>query len=153
MNTLIEHITATVEDTTYPIIYLAGKISGLPEAQYRAKFQKAQQELEAKGWRVINPCNLIQDPDTPWEDAMRICIRALTHASAICILPCQRESRGATIERNLSSDLGITRWNGVDNVPDINTQPIRPGLMVLKPGELKPTAIEVVQMHRSKSHK
>ena len=159
MKTLNDHITATLEDNKRPIIYLAGKISGLPEAQYRAKFQQATAQLEEKGWQVINPCNLVKDSGMPWEDAMCITVRGLTYASAICLLPCSMESRGARIERGLASDFGLKRYEGVDAVPRVNGGIRTPGLKVLYRGEVFPVpgrASDFSRFHkdnRSKYHK
>jgi len=44
-------------------IYIAGKISGLPKAEYTAKFLQAELALRAAGLEPVNPCNFgIPDP-------------------------------------------------------------------------------------------
>jgi len=42
-----------------------------------------------------------------WETAMRRSIEALLNCDEVCLLPDWRDSKGATIERNLAIDIGI----------------------------------------------
>lgn len=85
-------------------IYLAGKVSGLSRVEASQKFGAAEKKLIDQGHEVVNPLNLVDFHDT-WENAMKICIKALLDCEEIYLLPCWKESRGATIERALTISL------------------------------------------------
>lgn len=87
-------------------VYIAGKVTGLPYKQVYAKFKTMQTKLEAMGFEVVNPCE-ITAADSPWNGAMRTCIKALMECDCICLLPCWGFSKGATVERNLALTLGM----------------------------------------------
>ena len=75
-------------------VYLAGRITG--DSAYRAKFARAEQELMAQGYTVLNPAIL---PDgLTQEDYMRICFAMLEAAELAVFLPDYRESAGAMLE-------------------------------------------------------
>ncbi len=40
-------------------IYIAGKVSGLPENEVREKFLNKERELVQQGFDVVNPCGLL----------------------------------------------------------------------------------------------
>lgn len=90
-------------------IYIAGKVTGLPQQEVVAKFAKAQKEIEAMGFEVVNPIEVVNDFDTPWQDAMKMCLTALFECTGIVLLPCWKESKGARIEQALACSLGIER--------------------------------------------
>ncbi|MGB4776129.1 MAG: DUF4406 domain-containing protein [Daejeonella sp.] len=91
---------------TQEVVYLAGKITGIPYEEAFKKFVRAEIKLTEAGFSVINPMVLVHQ-DAEWQDAMRICISFLPHADHICLLPDWNESKGATVERNLAMALGI----------------------------------------------
>lgn len=88
------------------IVYIAGKVTGLPYNEVYAKFKVKQLELESHGYEVVNPCE-ITPSDADWQSAMRICIAALVQCHSICLLPCWIDSEGAKVERSLAIKLGI----------------------------------------------
>lgn len=88
-------------------VYIAGKVTGLPYNEVFAKFKLKQVELEAKGFEVINPCEITPE-DADWQTAMKICIAALAPCQYICLLPDWHLSKGAVIERSLAITLGIS---------------------------------------------
>jgi hypothetical protein len=89
-----------------PVIYVAGKVTNLPYNEVYAKFKVKQMELEAKGYYVLNPCDLIA-ADCEWEEAMRISVMALSSAHYIYLLPDWWQSEGAKLERALALKLRI----------------------------------------------
>jgi hypothetical protein len=89
-----------------PVVYIAGKVTGLPQQEVYTKFMAKQLELENLGFMVLNPCNIIAY-DTPWDRAMRIAIGMLCTADFICLLPDWHLSAGAKVERELALVLNI----------------------------------------------
>lgn len=92
-------------------IYIAGKVTGLLAKTVQVKFKKAQNELEEKGFDVVNPVELINNPNEDWDVAMNKCIEALQLCDAIVLLPCWQDSKGACIEQKLAQDLEIPIFN------------------------------------------
>ena len=77
-----------------PKIYIAGPIANDPN--YREKFDAAEEQLRAQGWRVLNPAKL--PPDLDQSDYMPICLAMLERADAIYLLNGWTWSNGALIE-------------------------------------------------------
>lgn len=89
-----------------PLVYIAGKISGLHYAEVLEKFAKRANELAAMGFAVFNPCEFV-DESCDWEMAMRICLAHLPYCDYIDLLPDWQSSKGATFERECALKLGI----------------------------------------------
>ncbi|MDO3641954.1 DUF4406 domain-containing protein [Mucilaginibacter sp. L3T2-6] len=89
-----------------PVIYVAGKVSGLKPEDYEAKFKKAEQQLESQGFHVLNPCAFIS-PDCDWKFAMRLALTLLNMADHIYLLPDWTDSPGAQWEFEQSLKLGL----------------------------------------------
>jgi hypothetical protein len=92
-------------------IYIAGKVTGEPIAECTMKFGTAQKLIESMGFEVINPLAVVGDFKSPWDSAMKKCIKALVDCDGMVILPCWQNSKGAKIERQLAEDLDITIFN------------------------------------------
>lgn len=113
-------------------IYIAGPMSGIKDWNFPAFF-KAEAELEALGYKVINPAHndgaTVQDalesagpPESPnnlWSWYMRRDLPHVMEADLLCLLPGWQNSKGASLEVHVAKAIGIP-------------------LMVLKGGELVP---------------
>lgn len=87
------------------VIYIAGKMTGLPDYG-RDKFRTAQEELEAGGYTVINPAVL---PTTLRKESyMPICMAMIDAADAIYALKGFDKSVGALLE------IHYARYQGKD---------------------------------------
>jgi hypothetical protein len=89
------------------VVYIVGKVSGLPRKEVVAKFQKAEMMLRKAGYSVINPVEIVP-PETDWVEAMKVCIRILTKADHVYLLPCHTKSPGGLTEYCLAKRLKIT---------------------------------------------
>ena len=75
-------------------IFISGKITGDPN--YREKFEKAEKELTAQGYLVMNPA--VFPEGFTWEEYMKITLTMLSVCDIIYLLPDWNESRGAQEE-------------------------------------------------------
>lgn len=91
-----------------PVVYIAGKVTGLPINQVIANFAKAQIKLVDAGYFVINPTQLVH-PEANWKHAMRICLSFLPHADFIYLLDNWEQSEGAKWENQTAKRLGIVQ--------------------------------------------
>ena len=86
------------------IIYLSGKMTGLPDYG-RSAFEAAARELELRGHVVLSPATL---PDgLKYEQYMRIDFAMVQEADAICMLPGWESSNGANAEKEFARELGL----------------------------------------------
>jgi hypothetical protein len=88
-------------------IYIAGKVTGEPIKKCQLKFKTAQLEMESHGFIAINPLEIVTDNNTPWDTAMKMCIKQMLDCDAVILLPCWEDSNGAKIERKLANKLEI----------------------------------------------
>lgn len=89
-----------------PLIYIAGKVSGLHYPDVVEKFRKRAEALGAKGYAVFNPCDFV-DESCDWQEAMKICMAHLPYCDFIDMLPDWQSSKGATFEREVALKMGI----------------------------------------------
>jgi hypothetical protein len=91
-------------------VYIAGKVGDLTDDDYYfevvRKFAQRQRELRKLGYSTVNPMEIVSR-GTSWEDAMKICIRALTLCDFISPLADVNESAGGCIEMDLCAHLRI----------------------------------------------
>ena len=78
-------------------VYIAGKVTGLPQQEVVDKFAKAQKDIEGMGFEVVNPIEVVSDFNAPWNEAMKMCVNALFECNAIVFLPCWTDSKGAQL--------------------------------------------------------
>jgi hypothetical protein len=95
-------------------IYIAGKVTGLQKEEVIEKFAAMQKKIENLGFEAVNPIEIVKDFNTPWNQAMRLCIAALTLCDAIVLLPDWMHSNGAKIEWDISKQLKIPDFRGTD---------------------------------------
>lgn len=88
-------------------IYIAGKVTGLPQQEVVDKFAKAQKDIEEMGFEVVNPIKVVKNFDTPWNEAMKMCITALFDCNCMVLLPCWKESKGARLEKDIAHSFGM----------------------------------------------
>jgi hypothetical protein len=88
-------------------IYIAGKVTGEPTEICKAKFGKAEYTLRSSGFIVVNPMNVVNDPNCRWSIAMGLCITELAECDPIYLLSDWKESRGARIEFEVAKELDL----------------------------------------------
>jgi hypothetical protein len=98
-------------------IYIAGKVTGELIHECTMKFGAAQKEVEALGHEAINPLAVVNNWHATWQEAMKLCIKAMMDADAIYFLPCTKESKGAMIEMELAAALKIKMCTTLKSLP------------------------------------
>lgn len=87
-------------------IYIAGKMSGLPDLGYPA-FNAEAARLRALSYEVENPAENPEPPCKSWQGYMRLAIAQLITCDTLALLPGWEDSRGAIVERSLARELGM----------------------------------------------
>jgi hypothetical protein len=98
------------------IVYIAGKVTGLPIHEVSMKFGGCQVNLESMGITVINPLKVVNDWRAPWEVAMRKCIAKLMDCDAIYIMPCAADSPGAKIELHIAQSINMPVYEDLKSI-------------------------------------
>jgi hypothetical protein len=83
-------------------IYIAGKITGVPD--FRLRFKRIERTLELKGNIVLSPANLPEG--LKYEEYMDIDFAMIKVSDAVYMMPCWVDSPGATRERDYAISLG-----------------------------------------------
>ena len=86
--------------------YLAGPMSGNPELNFPL-FHAEAKRLRDCGHEVVNPAEINPDITSGWADCMRADIAALVTCEAIALLPGWQQSKGATLEHHIATQLGL----------------------------------------------
>jgi Domain of unknown function (DUF4406) len=100
-------------------IYIAGKVTGLPQQEVEDKFNEVHVNLERCGFQVVNPIEIVNDFNMPWNEAMKLCIKGLVDCDAVYLMSCHTESNGALIEKRLANDLKIPCVNNIFHLADL----------------------------------
>jgi len=88
-------------------IYIAGKVTGEDQEQCITKFQNAKDLVEIMGYEAVNPLEVVGDWKTPWNEAMKKCIKALADCDVILMLDDWNFSKGAKLELQIALALGL----------------------------------------------
>ncbi|WP_417219007.1 DUF4406 domain-containing protein [Achromobacter spanius] len=86
--------------------YLAGPMTGHLDLNFPL-FHAEAKRLRATGHDVVNPAEINVDPTKGWEDCMRVDIAELMKCEAIAMLPGWQQSRGASLEHHIATELGL----------------------------------------------
>jgi hypothetical protein len=97
-------------------IYISGKITGLPYEKAFEKFERAENQLKAIGFEVVNPMKLDHKNALTWSDYMRTDIKALMECDNIFLLSNWRESKGAILEKQIADALDIREYYTINLV-------------------------------------
>ncbi|UOE48011.1 DUF4406 domain-containing protein [Mucilaginibacter sp. SMC90] len=99
-------LTTHLAKSKSQVVYIAGKVTGLPVDEYEAKFREAKTKLTAQGFHVLNPCDFI-GPEEDWQTAMRKATTLLNMADHIYMLPDWKDSQGAIFEHMQAVKFGL----------------------------------------------
>jgi hypothetical protein len=92
----------------YKKIYLSGKITGLPYEEALKKFNLAENIAKTISLEVVNPMTIEHNHDLSWESYMRQDLKAMLDCDSIYMLSNWKDSKGATIERDLAIKLNLS---------------------------------------------
>lgn len=87
-------------------IYIAGPMTGLPELNFPL-FNLTAQRLRYEGHFVVSPSEINIPHPGDWVSAMRADIKELVSCEAIYLLNGWNQSRGASLEHYIASNLGM----------------------------------------------
>jgi hypothetical protein len=87
--------------------YIAGKISDLPETEWRANFEQAKVEVLAMGYEPVSPVDLDHCHDNSWLNCVRVDLTAMLTCNILFAQHNWSVSKGATIEVELARSLGL----------------------------------------------
>lgn len=87
-------------------IYLAGPMTGIADFNYPL-FNATAAKLRAKGFVVENPAENPAPANNDWHLYMRMSIRQMLTCDMVVLLPGWSGSRGAAIEHEVATQLGM----------------------------------------------
>lgn len=89
-----------------PRLYLAGPMTGIPDYNY-PQFNAVAEQLRGKGFVVENPAENDAPACGTWKGYMRIALRQLSICDVVAFLPGWEGSRGARLEHQVATELGL----------------------------------------------
>lgn len=90
-------------------VYIAGKITGLPEAEYKTRFKMAAIDLRFKGHQVLSPIEIVPEW-LSYDHQMNICLALVDAADAVYFLENWKDSNGAKEEHARAVAKGKALW-------------------------------------------
>lgn len=87
--------------------YIAGKIGGLSEMEYKGNFESAKDYLKNIGVEPVSPLDLPHNHDRTWNSYMREDLAAMLQCDAVYAINNWRLSPGAKIEVELALNVGM----------------------------------------------
>lgn len=87
-------------------VYISGKITGIEDHAPKL-FSSAEFMLQAKGFLTVNPLSLNHNHNRTWHDYMKEDVKAICDCDAVFMLNNWKDSRGAKIEHEIASYLGL----------------------------------------------
>ena len=88
-------------------IYISGGISSYDLEERKATFAKAEEQFIQQGYNVVNPMNNGVPVDAPWDKHLRKDIATLVECDAIYMLKDWHKSKGAKLEFDIATQLGM----------------------------------------------
>ena len=86
-------------------LYLSGPITGVED--YGVRFAAAADQLEARGYVVVNPATIGERPGWLWADYMRAALQLMCNCQGVALLPDWHGSKGARLERDVAERLSM----------------------------------------------
>lgn len=87
-------------------LYLSGPMTGIPLHNFPA-FNRAADRLRARGFTVVNPVDINEDPALSWQECLRSDIHELARCEVLVLLPGWEGSSGANLEVHVAHRLGL----------------------------------------------
>lgn len=88
-------------------IYIAGKISGLPEEMVQQKFEKAETEIRDLGYQPVSPLNNGLPYEAEWEEHLARDLALMKQCDALYLLLDWQQSAGARLEGCIARGCGM----------------------------------------------
>ena len=99
-------------------IYISGKITGTTD--YKEKFEKAAEQIAAKGHIPINPVDIekVVKDELTWSECMQIDLPLLRISHAVLMLPDWRDSDGARQEHREAVRMQKRMFYEIDDIEE-----------------------------------
>lgn len=85
-------------------VYIAGKITGLPEAVYKQKFNQVEAQLVRTGHIALNPLNLVHQ-DLSYDEQLKSCFNLIEISDVVYMMDNWKKSNGARKEHAYANTL------------------------------------------------
>lgn len=103
---LLRKLSHLLANQDKQVVYIAGKVSNLELSYVQAKFALSQGKLEADGFTVLNPMQLVNSHGD-WQFDMRMCMPLVGMADVIYLQSDWVDSEGAKLEFELATAIGL----------------------------------------------